>query len=100
MNRFKDEFVLLGTVKYIASNGLSVYENGKKRGQISGGQIGDVVLEDKTQTSLSKKFITMNIDEWKNIPQRVQKSGEIKVADEVSAFYEEDQKVELEVENV
>lgn len=67
--RVRSEFNVLGTIKSQASNGLSVFEKnekGKKEiGQISGGNIGDIVALDKT----NKIIVIIDDKEWQDMPK-------------------------------
>ena len=60
----KKDYALLGLIKHFATNGLSVYENGKESGQISGGAIGDAVVKELGSAAI--KIIPAS--EWVNMP--------------------------------
>lgn len=76
---YRDKYEVLGTIVALASNGLSVYEKGDNKGQISGGSIGDVVVRDKGEDG----FASVNIiseQEWEAMPQNEAAEAEMKQA--------------------
>lgn len=76
---YRDKYEVLGTIVAMASNGLSVYEKGDNKGQISGGSIGDVVVRDKGEGG----FASVNIiseQEWEAMPQNEAAEAEMKQA--------------------
>ena len=74
---YRDKYEVLGTIVAMASNGLSVYEKGDNKGQISGGSIGDVVVrlkgEDASVSIISEQ-------EWEAMPQNEAAEAEMKQA--------------------
>lgn len=58
----KSDYVVLGTITHMASNGLMVFSNGKNTGQISDGKIGDVIVRRKEETGLEVQIFSP--EEW------------------------------------
>lgn len=58
----KSDYVVLGTITHMASNGLMVFSNGKSTGQISDGKIGDVIVRRKDETGLEVQIFSP--EEW------------------------------------
>ncbi|AQW87107.1 hypothetical protein CPIN18021_0260 [Campylobacter pinnipediorum subsp. caledonicus] len=65
--RYKEQFEVLGIIKYQASNGLNVYEGGRgknaTKGQVDGGNIGDYVLRLKNGGFINSISV-MSPEEW------------------------------------
>lgn len=58
----KSDYVVLGTITHMASNGLMVFSNGKNTGHISDGKIGDVIVRRKDETGLEVQIFSP--EEW------------------------------------
>nr|DAM82287.1 MAG TPA: autophagy protein [Caudoviricetes sp.] len=74
---YKDKYEVLGVIVALATNGLSVYKKGEEEGQISGGNIGDVVVRAKGEDG----FATVSIigeQEWEEMPQNEAAEAEMK----------------------
>lgn len=77
--RHKTMFLLLGTIVAMASNGLSIYRKGEEEGQISGGNIGDVVVREiRSQNPTSIMIISES--EWDAMPKDEEAAIEIEEA--------------------
>ena len=74
---YRDKYEVLGVIVALATNGLSVYKKGDDEGQISGGDIGDVVVRAKGEDG----FASVNIiseQEWEAMPQNEAAEAEMK----------------------
>ena len=74
---YKDKFEVLGVIVALATNVLIVYKKGEEEWQISGGNIGDVVVRAKGEDG----FATVGIigeQEWKEMPQNEAAETELK----------------------
>ncbi|MFC2344577.1 hypothetical protein [Campylobacter sp.] len=74
---YRDKYEVLGTIVAMASNGLSVYEKGDNKGQISGGSIGDVVVRVKGEDA---SVSIIGEQEWEAMPQNEAAEAEMKQA--------------------
>ena len=74
---YRDKYEVLGIIVAIASNGLSVYEKGGNKGQISGGSIGDVVVRVKGEDA---SVSIIGEQEWEAMPQNEAAEAEMKQA--------------------
>nr|DAK28746.1 MAG TPA: autophagy protein [Caudoviricetes sp.] len=74
---YRDKYEVLGTIVALASNGLSVYEKGDNKGQISGGSIGDVVVRLKSEDA---SVSIIGEQEWEAMPQNEAAEAEMKQA--------------------
>ena len=74
---YRDKYEVLGTIVALASNGLSVYEKGDNKGQISGGSIGDVVVRVKGEDA---SVSIISEQEWEAMPQNEAAEAEMKQA--------------------
>lgn len=77
--RHKAMFLLLGTIVAMATNGLSIYRKGEEEGQISGGNIGDVVVRDVGSQNPSTIMI-ISESEWEAMPKNEEAAAEIEEA--------------------
>lgn len=80
MAKYKEQFEVLGTITYQATNGLSVYVSGEgdsgQKGQISGGRVGDMVVREKARDMSAQAFIIPQ-EEWDAMPKNEKEAGEL-----------------------
>ncbi|WP_107953679.1 hypothetical protein [Campylobacter concisus] len=97
---YKDKYEVLGVIVALATNGLSVYKKGEEEGQISGGNIGDVVVRAKGEDG----FATVSIigeQEWGEMPQNEAAEAELKeIASETKNLAPELAKAKNEIERL
>ena len=68
----KSDYVVLGTITHMATNGLMVFSNSKNTGQISDGKIGDVIVRRKDETGLEVQIFSA--EEWSAVGAEDKKS--------------------------
>ena len=76
---YKDKYEVLGVIVALATNGLRVYKKGEEEGQISDGNIGDVVVRAKDESGLASVII-ISEQEWDEMPQNEAAEAETKRA--------------------
>lgn len=74
---YKDKYEVLGVIVALATNGLRVYKKGEEEGQISDGNIGDVVVRAKDESGLASVII-ISEQEWDEMPQNEAAEAEMK----------------------
>lgn len=97
---YKDKYEVLGVIVALATNGLRVYKKGEKEGQISDGNIGDVVVRAKDESGFASVSI-IGEQEWEEMPQNEAAEAEMKdVASDIKNLAPELAKAKNEIERL
>lgn len=97
---YKDKYEVLGVIVALATNGLRVYKKGEKEGQISDGNIGDVVVRAKDESGFASVSI-IGEQEWEEMPQNEAAEAEMKdVASDTKNLAPELAKAKNEIERL